>query len=73
MVYEFYVHVSAERLLAMYSGDARYLIVWSSEGLKLQLPLANFRPFVTDGGLKGRFEVTVDQQNKLQSLKKISA
>ncbi len=72
MVYDFHVSVSAERLLAMYSGDARYLIVWSKEGLKLQLPLGNFRPFVTDEGLQGLFQVTVDQDNKLQSLKKLS-
>ncbi len=71
MVYDFTVSVSAERLLAMYRGDARYLIVWSKEGLKLQLPLSNFRPFVTDEGLVGKFQVSVDQNNKLQSLKKL--
>lgn len=71
MVYDFHVSVSAERLLALYSGDARYLIVWSREGLKLQLPLGNFRPFVTEEGLFGWFQVTVDEHNKLQSLKRL--
>lgn len=66
--YEFDVNVSADRLLAMYRGEVRYLVVRARNGLKLQLPLSNFRSYVDDSGLHGFFRVTVDAENKLLSL-----
>ncbi len=71
MVYDFNVSVDAERMLAMYRGDVRYLLVYSTAGLKLQLPLSNFRPYVDEQGLHGRFRVEVDQNNKIQTLQKL--
>ena len=71
MDYLFNVSVSAERLLAMYRGQAQHLVVHSHQGLKLQLPLSNFREFVDQDGLHGLYRVTVDENNKLQSLQKL--
>ena len=71
MVYDFSVNISADRLLAMYRGDARYLVVRSSEGLTLRLPLSNFRPYVSDEGLQGLFQVVVDERNRIRSLQKL--
>lgn len=69
--YEFDVSVAADRLVEMYRGEVRYLIVHSREGLKLQLPLFNFRPYVDEAGLHGRFRVIVNESNKIQSLTKL--
>ena len=59
---------SADRLLAMYRGDVKYLVVRARSGLTLQLPLSNFRPYVSDQGLLGNFRVRVDENNKIETL-----
>ncbi len=71
--YEFAVSVSADRLLAMYRGEVKYLVVRARNGLNLQLPLSNFRPYVTEEGLSGYFRVIVDQNNRLESLTRLDS
>ncbi|MEM7562794.1 MAG: DUF2835 family protein [Pseudomonadota bacterium] len=70
--YEFRISLSAAEIETVYRGQARYIQVSSMEGLKLQLPAANFRQFVTAAGIQGRFLVEVDANNKLRHLNKIS-
>jgi len=69
--FEFTMALSAQQIQAVYRGRARYILVESDEGLKLQLPAANFRNFVTADGIHGRFRVTIDASNKLQALRKL--
>ena len=69
--YEFGVRVSADRLLAMYRGDVQFLVVRDRNGLKLQLPLVNFRPYVDSAGLHGYYRVIVDERNKIESLTRL--
>lgn len=71
MIYDFNVNISADRLLAMYRGNALYLVVRSRQGLTLQLPLANFRPYVGPDGLQGHFKVKVDGKNRIQVLERL--
>lgn len=69
--FEFRLSLSAEEIRSIYEGQARYILVESSEGLKLQLPAANFRCFVTAEGIHGRFSVTIDATNKIQDLDRV--
>ena len=71
--YEFNVSLTAEQIETIYRGQARFIQVTSRDGLKLQLPAANFRRFVTANGIQGKFQVKVDASNKLQHLRKLSA
>ncbi|MDU0355186.1 DUF2835 family protein [Paraglaciecola aquimarina] len=41
-------------------------------GKRIQLPVLNLRPFVSPIGIKGRFRLIVDENNKLKSFEKIS-
>jgi len=69
--FEFKMALSAQKTEAIYRGRARYILVESDDGLKLQLPAANFRDYVTVDGIHGRFRVKIDANNKIVSLGKI--
>ena len=69
--FEFTMSLSAQQIHSVYQGRARYILVESDAGLKLQLPAANFRNFVTADGIQGRFRVTIDASNKIQTLRKL--
>ncbi|PSD40987.1 DUF2835 family protein, partial [Vibrio sp. V02_P2A34T13] len=42
--------------------------VYTDQGLRLQLPASRFRPFLSQIGVKGRFRLTTDQNNKFVKL-----
>ncbi len=69
--FEFDLALSAQKVQAIYQGQARYILVESDNGLKLQLPAANFRGFVTEDGINGRFAISIDANNKIQVLHRI--
>ena len=69
--FEFTLALSAAEIETIYSGQARYILAESKQGLKLQLPAANFRSYVTSEGIRGRFKVEIDANNKIQSLRKL--
>ena len=69
--FDFYMALTAEKTRSIYEGQARYILVESDAGLKLQLPAANFRDYVTVDGIHGRFRVKIDANNKIVSLGKI--
>jgi len=69
--FEFNMALSAREMRSIYEGQARYILVESDKGLKLQLPAVNFRNFVTTDGIRGRFSVTIDANNKIQELRKL--
>ncbi|MCP4387601.1 MAG: DUF2835 domain-containing protein [Gammaproteobacteria bacterium] len=69
--FEFNLALSAQKVQAIYQGQARYIQVESDNGLKLQLPAANFRGFVTEDGINGRFAISIDANNKIQVLHRI--
>ncbi len=69
--FEFNMALSAQEIRSIYEGQARYILVDSDTGLKLQLPAVNFRNFVTTDGIHGRFSVTIDANNKIQELRKL--
>jgi hypothetical protein len=69
--FEFNLALSAEQTSSIYEGRARYILVESEQGLKLQLPAANFRTYVSADGITGRFSVAIDANNKIQALRKL--
>ena len=63
--------LSAEKTRSLYAGRARYILVESDDGLKLQLPAANFRVFVGADGINGRFVVSIDDDNRIIELERV--
>ena len=70
--YEFTIQLSSEKTRSIYQGQARFLLVYTDDGTKLQLPAQNFRSYVTSEGINGRFSVKTDNENKILQLNKLS-
>ncbi|EEZ00089.1 hypothetical protein VOA_000137 [Vibrio sp. RC586] len=66
--YFFSLNISYQTFLAHYSGAASNVIVTTEQGLKLQLPATRLRPFLSHIGVKGRFRLTTDQNNRFVKL-----
>lgn len=69
--YEFEMALSAQKTETIYEGRARYIVVESDQGDRLQLPAVNFYRYVTAQGIRGRFSVDIDANNKIIALRKI--
>ncbi len=68
----FSLNISPEAFLRYYQGAASVVIVQAEDGRSVQLPANSLRAFVTPQGIVGRFEIELDQNNKLIKLKKLS-
>jgi hypothetical protein len=68
--FEFTMALSEPKTRAIYAGQARYILVETDQGLKLQMPAANFLDFVTAEGIQGRFRVRIDDNNKILTLQR---
>ncbi|MFN3014330.1 DUF2835 domain-containing protein [Vibrio coralliilyticus] len=66
--YYFSLNISYQSFLAHYNGAASNVLVVTDNGLRLQLPASRFRPFLSQIGLKGRYRLTTDQNNKFLKL-----
>ncbi len=69
--FEFSLALSAARTETIYRGHARYIVVESDDGPRLQLPAANFRAWVDADGIHGRFRVCIDGDNRIVSLQRL--
>lgn len=68
----FSLNISADEVMKYYQGRANALVTHTDRGVSLRLPVKNFRPFVDEHGLRGHFEIVLDEENKLVSLKKLN-
>ncbi len=66
--YHFQLALSPDEYLPYYRGDVRYVVVRCDNGQALQFPARLLRPFVSAGGIRGRFELSCDTQGKGASL-----
>ncbi|NIY84776.1 DUF2835 domain-containing protein [Vibrio hepatarius] len=66
--YYFSLNISYQTFLSHYNGAASNVLVTTDNGLRLQLPASRFRPFLSQIGVKGRFRLTTDHNNKFMKL-----
>ena len=69
--FEFTMCLSAEKTRRIYQGNATSILVQTDDGLRLQLPAANFRAYVASDGIQGRFSVAIDQSNRIVDLRRL--
>ncbi len=69
--YFFHLNISYHTFLTHYSGAASNVLVYTEQGLKLQIPAARLRPFLTQTGIKGRFCLVTDNTNKFVKLESV--
>ena len=70
--YTFYLNISYQDFLHHYTGIASNVILYTDQGLSLQLPAVKFRPFLNHLGVRGRFCLVTDKNNRLVRLEKIT-
>jgi hypothetical protein len=69
--YRFHLSISAAEYLAYYQGTANKVVARLTNGQALQFPADALRPFVTHEGVWGEFVLSVNDQNKLQGLRRV--
>ncbi len=67
----FSLSISAEDFLAYYRGEARQVLVRAHDGRRVSFPAERLRPFVTQAGVRGDFEMVIDGQRRCVSLRRI--
>jgi len=68
----FSLNISSEAFLRYYQGGASVVVVQAEDGRRVQVPANSFRSFVSQQGIVGRFELELDENNKLINLKKLA-
>lgn len=70
--YFFQLQLSQLEFLRHYQGSASAVRVTSECGKSLLFPASRLRPFLTQAGIRGRFAIRIDAENRFVDLKKIS-
>ncbi|MBE7926667.1 DUF2835 domain-containing protein [Pseudomonas saudiphocaensis] len=65
------IALPAERLLAVYQGQANRVLVRSRDGTRVSLPAHHLRPFTTTAGVFGSFELEFSAEGKLIRLRRL--
>ena len=68
----FSLEITAAEYLRYYRGAAARVMVRAQDGRSLSLPAANLRRFVATDGVRGRFCLTVDDDNRMVSLERLT-
>lgn len=67
----FDIALSAEKLLAVYRGEANRVLLFSRDGRRVSLPAHHLRPFLTHEGVYGSFVMRFTGEGKLVSLERL--
>lgn len=70
--FQFFLRISPDDYVAYYQGLATSVLVKTYCGKKVKFPASVLRQFVTQSGIRGIFEMVVDQNNKFVKVRKIS-
>ncbi|MBM7060920.1 DUF2835 domain-containing protein [Pseudomonas sp. UL073] len=65
------IAVPAERLHAVYRGQANRILLRSRDGQRVSLPVHHLRPFVSHAGVYGSFALDFDASGALLSLRRL--
>lgn len=70
----FYFSLSLDYELCerLYFPQVNTVVVTAENGKRVQLPARNLRPHVSPVGIKGRFRLIVDDNNKIKSFERVS-
>lgn len=68
--FEVELNIPADELLRYYRGTAGSVFARDRYGRRLQFPAVVLRPFVTSGGVRGRFVLHVNDANRLERVER---
>jgi hypothetical protein len=70
--YRFKLSITREQYLSYYAGEANWVVARAFEGETLRFPASFLRGFVSEDGVHGIFEMDVDDDDKLISMRRLS-
>lgn len=70
--YCFNIALSNAQCLDYYKGHFQYIQVVADSGERIRFDAIKLRPFVSKIGIKGRFRLTLDSNNRFVSLERIA-
>ncbi|MGD9401161.1 MAG: DUF2835 family protein [bacterium] len=70
--YRFRLNILKQEYLSYYAGSARWVVARAFEGETVRFPASFLREFVSEDGVLGFFEMVVDENDKLVSLKRLA-
>jgi len=69
--FRFSLTITREEYLSYYAGLAAWVVAKAFEGDTVRFPASFLREFVSEDGVYGTFEMVVDEDDKLVSLRRL--
>ena len=69
--FRFGLTITREEYLSYYAGAASWVVAKVFEGETVRFPASFLREFVSEDGVHGTFEMVVDENDKLISLRRL--
>ena len=69
--FEFSINLSAREYLQYYRGIVNKVVAKCTDGTTIQFPALLLKPFVTTGGIRGRFVLSCDQDGKGSEVRRL--
>jgi hypothetical protein len=70
-IYYFTLSLKYELCERLYLPGINTVVMTAENGKRIQLPVHNLRPHVNPIGIKGRFRLIIDENNKIKSFEKM--
>jgi len=70
--YLFIISLSYAECENLYLTTVKTVVVTATTGERVQIPSIRLRPFVEPTGIKGKFCLTVNDENKIQSFERVT-
>jgi hypothetical protein len=67
----FSINISRAESMRYYRGEVRSVSVVAHNGQRIQFPVENIRPFITQSGVQGSFAISFDNNHKLIGITRI--
>ncbi|PKG99618.1 DUF2835 family protein [Paraglaciecola sp. MB-3u-78] len=68
----FTLSLKYELCVQLYIPGINSVVMKADNGKRIQLPVRNLRPHVSPMGIKGRFRLMIDDNNKIKSFEKVA-
>ncbi|MCF2909175.1 DUF2835 domain-containing protein [Pseudoalteromonas sp. DL2-H2.2] len=69
--YYFYMDLSHEQCMAYYHGHVEFIQVVEDGGKRIRFPAHHIRRHVSTLGVRGRFRLLLDENNRFVALEKV--
>ncbi|MBT8139837.1 MAG: DUF2835 domain-containing protein [Gammaproteobacteria bacterium] len=66
------IAISSAELMKLYRGSARQVVAEARDGRVVRFPALSLQPFISRDGVRGRFRLMINANNKLMHIDKLA-